>query len=228
MYNGMIVLGLPKSGTTYLSKFFQKQPRYSVIKDTNDEFHDNIKDVNQFDYKFGKNPDIALYYHADDAMRGWVEHIDSRTKSCLFLIVLRSYSSCLYSLYTHRIKYGFIKETLPYKEFVDIQKKNFLTVEQNCLDIAGTLQNNRLKIIFQSDIQNINTISLMDSLGLRDIEESEFPYDTHQEFVYQNNWTKYTSFRPKNNDFFIDKDLEKAYIKMVSNRNIQAMTHNFD
>lgn len=228
MFNSLIVLGLPKSGTTYLSRFFHKQSNYTIIKDTKDEFHHNIKEITDFNYTFGKNPDISLYYHADTVLKEWIEHIDTQTHKCLFLIILRSFNSCLYSIYKHRQKYSLINNTITYQQFFNEQKKHFLQIEQNCIDIANTIKNNQIKIIFQSDLQNINTLLLLNDLGIDKIEESSFPYDNHKEFIYTSTWNKYTNLRPKNNDYFIDDELEKAYFRLLMNKHIEAMTHSFD
>lgn len=225
MYNCLIVLGLPKSGTTYLSRFFLKQSSYSVIRDTSDEFHNNIVDIKKFDNTFGKNPDIILSYHKDPAFKSWIQYIDQISNKTLFLLLYRPFNDTIYSLYRHRLKHKAIESQMQYKNFISLEKDSFLQIENNCLQTIDIIKNNKFMILSQEILQMQNTVHLLNKIGLENIKENLFPYDNYDEFVYHPYWVPYVWSRPKGQDYIFDKDIEDAYIKFQNNKTLQSLTY---
>ena len=227
-YNSLIVLGLPKSGTTYLSRFFLKQSAYNVIRDTSDEFHHNIVDIQKFDYSFGKNPDIILSYHKDNIFEKWIQYIDQISTKTLFLLLSRPFNDVSYSLYKHRIKYKAIESQMEYKDFLKLEQNSFLEIENNCLKAIDAIKNNKFMILSQETLQMQNTVQLLSKIGLENIIENLFPYDDHNEFVYHPYWVPYVRSRPKEQDYIFDREIEDAYVKFQNNKILQSITYKME
>lgn len=221
MYNTIIGIGPPKTGTTYISRFFAKQQAYSCVINHCFEFHENILNQKKFEYLFGKNPDIIYYWHKNKMFYEWVQYIISNSNKCLFICTMRSYNDCLYSTYKHRLRHNMIKN-IAYIDYAQTEKLNFLQLENNIIDFHNTIAQNsshKLLILYQADLAKYEPTSLFSSMGVVGLEPTEYLFDDHKE------WQEYKQYRSKDEDFYFDTELEEAYHKLQNNKIINQLTH---
>jgi hypothetical protein len=229
MYNTIIGIGPPKTGTTYISRFFSKQGGYRAITNHCFEFHKNILNITDFNFVFGKNPDIIYYWHTQKIFHQWINHILQHSNNVLFICTMRPYNDCMYSIYKHRLRNNMIKKNISYLDYKTKEKSNLLNLETNLTNFYELLvsknSGHSMVILNQTDLAQYETVSLLNSIGIEGLKQSEYPFDDLHNFTYSKEWKEHKEYRPKGEDFEFDQELEDSYAKIKQNGLLNDLTY---
>jgi hypothetical protein len=218
----VIIIGMPKCGTSYLSTMLRKSNNFNLIYSSQNkrECDDAIFDTTDYNYKFAKNP---FWIFSRLFIEKLVNHFKNINTKVLLCVCIREFNEQLKSFYNMKKRNGKLNGE-SYGEFInnvsyDISqiysvKEATLQIKENILyliELIEQIDNISLFIIDHKDICNNNVLKIFKNLDV------DIKYDNYE----KNKFVSKTVVEK-------DTDINNAYISLISDTTIQKYLFNHD
>ena len=209
-FQTICIVGIPKSGTTYLLDFFTSGNFENIVNSNKEvlSLMGNNHKYNKFKHCCAKNPKII---YDVDSWKSQLLEFESTAESCLFIVCLRPYNEALYSLCNHCKRNRKISTRTTFERFVDSYLDTYLKIEDNIMQLKNTVKN-LVVLDFENSIISKNTYEILKDLGVDFSTEKEKKWHPHEP---QKKPESIKSF-----DY-----LDKAYNSIKNNPAIRSITY---